>query len=221
VSTIALALVDADPALANALRMWRVSLLTAALIACNPEQPAMQPDCSAQEAKIAALQARIDELTAAAARERAPASAPVRARPGPWTVETEESGGHTRVRLVNAPVHDDSAASLTILCQDGSHTISFRPAGGRKIPAGRYKLRLRFGGFGPDSYESVREVDLPDDSDTFVLHESAMEGIRTRDSLGILATATGEPQDIPHAIFTLGGIEEHLQNPTYAQACGR
>jgi hypothetical protein len=203
--------------------MWKLGLLAAALIACNqPDPQQAQADCSAQEAKIAELQARIDELTRATARnEAAPAHSTVRAGANPWTVQVEDSGdGHTRVLLINKPARDDSVASLTILCQDGSFTISFRPAGGRKIPAGGYKLRLRFGGFGPGSYEAHHEVDLPKESDTFVLNEAAMEGIRTRRSVSISATATGEPQDIPHAIFSVGGIEEHLQNPSHARACG-
>lgn len=219
--------------------MWKLGVLAAVLIACNqPDQqpaqadfsaqeakitePQTQADCSAQEAKIAELQAHIDELTKATARNGvAPAYSTVRARPNPWAVQVEEnSDGHTRVLLINKPARDDSVASLAILCQNGSFTISFRPAGGRNIPAGRYKLSLRFGGFGDGSYQTLHEVHLPEESDTFVLNEAAMEGIRTRKSVSILATATGEPQDIPNAIFSLSGIEEHLQNPTYAQACG-
>jgi hypothetical protein len=203
------------------LRMWKPGVLAAALIACNPpEQQPAQADCSAQEARIAELQARIDELTRATSSHAvAPADSTLRATPGPWTVQVDENGGHTRVLLVNKPARDDSAASLAILCQDGSFTISFHPTGGR-IPAGGYKLSLRFGGFREGAYETVREVNLPEESDAFPLHEAAMEGIRTRHSVTILATATGEPQHIPHAIFSLEGIEEHLQNPTYAQACG-
>jgi hypothetical protein len=219
--------------------MWKLGVLAAVLMACNqPDQrparaddsapeakitePQTQADCSAQEAKIAELQARIDELTKATARSAvAPAHSTFGARPNPWAVQVEEnSDGHTRVLLINKPARDDSVASLAILCQNGSFTISFRPAGGRRIPAGRYNLNLRFGGFGDGSYQTLREVNLPEESDTLVLNEAAMEGIRTRPSLSISATATGEPQDIPHAIFSLGGIEEHLKNPTYAQACG-
>lgn len=204
--------------------MWKLGVLAAALVACNqPDQPPpAQVDCSAQEAKIAELQARIEELTRASARnEVAPAHATSPAGPNPWTVEVEESGdGHTRVLLINKPARDDSVASLAILCQDGSFTISFRPAGRRNIPAGGYKLRLRFGGFGPGSYETLYEVNLPAESETLTLDEAAMEGIRTRKSVSVLATATGEPVDIPHAMFSLGGIEEHLRNPTYAQVCG-